>query len=616
MADIANIPGPDDSGNIPGSGSLVGAAADWDITKVRYFLIDYDGGNDNFQGYIDAAAGSTLTPTNVAFKTIEKFHQVFPRYGNGRVAVVLIKNRSAGATYLKQDAVTEDGFDFTGVTGYRRFYKRGSTDLTNSASDRITCGAITALAGPGGSGEWTCAAGATTSVFSVSSGTLTAEPGIVGYRVRFTGNITAGLANVCAFISANTSSAITVGTNITAPATGDTFFIEGPGVRIASYQEIDSMSVRSAFGSSNGSNFINQTAGLCVTGSGSSMFGVGANENAGYVFCEQNTATTNIVLVNRGGRVNFLETYFDEANTSRTVGGNRFNCGVSLNLNERVIFGSSACVHATAPVTLVGFDTITAGNGGSYFANSPQVQGGASSSTCDFGNVGASTVRRTRIVGGSGLGAFVKSMWIRGVDFTNQTGACIKLGNSTSSVQDMSEVRIDDVVGSSGNTDVGVDVSNARGAQVVVGTVAAVTVTGSSGDIRVAGPTVITHADLANACAVDKNRNTVMGSAGMSSKGADVASAGTLAILNGDFFFITGTTNIDYINVGYRPPGATLTLKFGASLTLNHNTGTVPAGAAALFLDGSANVSATANDMIDFKYDGTLWRQRSRILGV
>lgn len=102
------------------------------------------------------------------------------------------------------------------------------------------------------------------------------------------------------------------------------------------------------------------------------------------------------------------------------------------------------------------------------------------------------------------------------------------------------------------------------------------------------------------------------------SKGASVASAATITLGNdGNAFAITGTTAIDYITITGWDPGAIITLLFSTSVTLNHNTGAPVAGtSAALLCFGAGNVSATANDAIQFIYDGTTWRQLAPIAAI
>lgn len=101
------------------------------------------------------------------------------------------------------------------------------------------------------------------------------------------------------------------------------------------------------------------------------------------------------------------------------------------------------------------------------------------------------------------------------------------------------------------------------------------------------------------------------------SKGANVASAGTLTLgSDGNVFAITGTTAIDYITKTGWQAGSVIILLFSTSVTLNHNTGSVPATAQALLCFGAANVSATANDCLMFVNDGTTWRQMAPIAAI
>jgi hypothetical protein len=96
-------------------------------------------------------------------------------------------------------------------------------------------------------------------------------------------------------------------------------------------------------------------------------------------------------------------------------------------------------------------------------------------------------------------------------------------------------------------------------------------------------------------------------------KGSDVASAGTLTLgAGGNSFDITGTTTINYITTTGWQTGSFVILQFDASVTVAHNTGSVPGSTAALLLSGAANFSATAGDTLMLWYDGTNWREVSR----
>lgn len=92
--------------------------------------------------------------------------------------------------------------------------------------------------------------------------------------------------------------------------------------------------------------------------------------------------------------------------------------------------------------------------------------------------------------------------------------------------------------------------------------------------------------------------------------GANVAS-GTTITLGGDgnAFPITGTTTINHITTTDWQSGSLVTLFFSTAVTVTHNAGAPPGGTAPILLAGAANFSATANDTLTLRYDGTSWRQ-------
>jgi hypothetical protein len=126
------------------SGSTPGA--DWDITKVRYFIVDGDLGNDANLGYIDALPGTNLSATapGVAIATFTQLMRIVPSLGNGRHAEVVIKRRAGGALY---GAGLGDTLKLPNY-GYQTFLIRGTdtnatagcTAWDNTAADRIFSG--------------------------------------------------------------------------------------------------------------------------------------------------------------------------------------------------------------------------------------------------------------------------------------------------------------------------------------------------------------------------------------------------------------------------------------------------------------------------------------------
>jgi len=98
-------------------------------------------------------------------------------------------------------------------------------------------------------------------------------------------------------------------------------------------------------------------------------------------------------------------------------------------------------------------------------------------------------------------------------------------------------------------------------------------------------------------------------------QGAVVASAGTVTLGDdGNVFHISGTTTINYLTTTRWTAGDIIVLIFDASVTVAHNTGTVPANTAPLLLAGAGNLSATAGDTLTLVYDGTAsaWRELAR----
>lgn len=97
-------------------------------------------------------------------------------------------------------------------------------------------------------------------------------------------------------------------------------------------------------------------------------------------------------------------------------------------------------------------------------------------------------------------------------------------------------------------------------------------------------------------------------------KGSDIVSAGTITLTQGNLVVITGTTTINYITTTGWKPGSMICLEFIAGpITLNHNTSSVPANTAALFLNSNSNFSFKAGSVLTVIYDGTYWREIARM---
>lgn len=478
------------------SDAVVGTVlqASWTSTLIRYFLLDYDGGNDSQPGYVDAAAGATLSPSGLAIKTFQRLFQILPALGAGRKFKVLVKNRANGATYLEQNGVTEATPDFSRLAGYNAGFVWGSSDLTNDSTDRVKAGFIAAQAGPGGSGQWTATTGGTSTVFSIASGALNTGEALTGCRVRW---LTGSLAGQCQMINTNTSTQITVGSPFTtSPSNGDTFMIEQPGVRVSTFSEnatfpITIVGVASTAATA-GSFTVMGPAQITIagcettstTGSAAQAL-IGASPVVSVASAAANEAGTSVAL-GMGLRVNGNYTFRDIAFLThadfcctQTAGGvlNKF-----LRIDTGTIFGAGS----------VSLDT-GSGNGrlgmqfvGASVAGNPSVP---------VVTIGSASGIRTRMKAGSrlqGVNAAFKS-----ISFESPASSPIAYVSGGASAA----ISVDDCIGTA-TAGFGVDISAMQGGIAMIGQLAANTVTGASGDVRLpTGPfqatVTVTHSEIA-----------------------------------------------------------------------------------------------------------------------
>jgi len=92
-------------------------------------------------------------------------------------------------------------------------------------------------------------------------------------------------------------------------------------------------------------------------------------------------------------------------------------------------------------------------------------------------------------------------------------------------------------------------------------------------------------------------------------QGSDVASAADITLGEGNYFDITGTTQIDTMVATNWAPGSVVHLQFDANVTVKHAT----AGGGAQFqLSAAGDFAATAGDTLSLVYDGTYWRELAR----
>lgn len=493
--------------------------AQWDPTLCRYYLVDYDGGSDANTGFVDAAAGATIVPTGLALKTTERLFNILPRIGNGRTLKILIKNRAAGANYLQQDGVTLSNFSTAGLTGYALIVVSGSSDLTNSTADQVSAGAVQGAAGPGGGGVWTSGAGATTTSLTVSAGTIPAEPGVIGMRVRFTGNITGALANAVANISASTGTTLTFGAALgTSPASGDTFTIEVPGVRFNHIRLESAIPEAVAAGiTMPGLTGV----GLAATAAVDAAFFVCAPAGAQVSFCEAtdtDIAKSQLVVVNTSF-AQVSRVYSNEAGASvitsigaRSRGRFLFQDCATINVDAFAAVGAGGSTRTVFLRCQLG----SFGTFGSYL--------GSPSRFTNMGAIGATTNPAMNIGGGRLATANAKLRSVGSMSFINFVGAIggcdIVSAGAAGALSFLSAgtayyTTIDAVSGSTGNTLCGIDLRGCQTCNIALGTAVANTVTGTSGDVEMIGGVFVPHATFTTVSITESGNNTVSGSGGI-----------------------------------------------------------------------------------------------------
>lgn len=456
-------------------------------TNVRFFCVDYGSGSDKRRGYVDAAAGSTLTTcSTVAVKTLKKVRELIPPHGNGRSAVVLIKPRTSGATYRNAGDTADEGLDLTGISGYAYFGVRGS-DLTNSTTDRTFLGAMVAVSGPGTGGLYTLAGAPTVQTFSIAAGSLGATDTSVGYRWRFdTATTTAALRGIGCFVSVNSTTAATCGIDLPAtPVAGgtpDTGYLERPGLRVATlkvpvYQDVN-------------------LAGIAVTSSAYNAFDFSTAAYVHASFLESTATTSNASMVAYppySGVISVSRSYSDEAGTARTSGCGMRSGGIFEVSALWAFISSSAFLNTSGTGSVLDAVGALIGDGGSYFAGGMEL---AAHSGEQYAQVASATANRAARVIGNPL--TLHGSWkVSKVQVSSSPTSGIILGTS---FQPQVRVSLATVTGTS-NTTFGIDGAATTGAQITIASDC--TITGASGDLKLAGPATATIADLSLSNVVD-----------------------------------------------------------------------------------------------------------------
>jgi hypothetical protein len=478
--------------------------ADWTagLASPRYFAVDSAAGSNSNLGYSDtsmAAAGA------LAVQTLAQLRLIVPTIGAGRTLVIAIKGTFA------EDLVLQ-------LQGYARILVRATADFVNTATEKVVCGGTTKLAGPNGNGSFSVIAGATTTLFTTSGAvTLTAEPALLGKRVRFA---TGALAGVCCTIEKNTGTAITPDATLAgAPALGDTFFIEEPGVTVQ--RVVIEGTGSSESGTSTATTSIS-IAGIASTSTSADAWSVcGPHTVFEAAFCEQRGSSGHHSAVS-ASRVPCRSSCDAPTLTKgarrapHVEAGSKGRSSSGGDLRDLVILVAGA-VGWSRPVSSCASSShrysraAAHGHRCSYrtVGGLATTAGGSNTVFSAVGNNGSSTLCRARI-NNAGITVQQSSRGPSVASKLSTSGA-----NAAVVMQGLGcALAVDDLIGSTGNTGVVVDLSTGIGNQVALGTVTAITAIASGGDINLAGGAVATFAGLATTNVIDSAGNNVQGSGG------------------------------------------------------------------------------------------------------
>lgn len=511
--------------------TLVGSPLIATWTGTRFFAVDYDAGSDANLGYSDV---DLATAGTVAIKTLERLREILPRHGRGQKAVIAVAARAGGAVYRNVADTADDELRLMGIVGYSQLLVRGTgtvatagaTKFANDAADKIALGAQI-FAGTNAAGYNPVAPLSTSVITCQLNGggapALAAEPSLIGKRIRFdSATTTVALRNICRMIWANTTDTITVESNLPAtPATGDIFYIEEPAV------SVDRIQVHAFQGSQQARLPSFAFNGLTIAG-----FRM-PNTTAGFVpfaarsidagfqvsFCDAYTPGFSSCTWGHIAAPTVSATYTDETETSRAVG-----VGMSCNAWGGTITNTASLVMSACACRAGRWQILNVTGGLNVGAGSAFLGAGLLFQNCrgsggtqntiggnTVGNAASSTIRRLRLTGGFStacLSITNSDVFLRGIDIQNVGAISMIEQRGVNTI-----LVINDVVGSTGNTGVGLDLSLSRDTRALMGQLNANTFTATAGqDIQLAGSVFHVHADYALTDLMDRFGNKVQGS--------------------------------------------------------------------------------------------------------
>lgn len=471
-------------------------AATWNITRPRIYAVDGVNGNDAFAGFADPASSSSAdyaiacaAAGLVAKKTIAGLAAIFPRLGAGRLVEVVI----AAGTYVDGlevllDGVTGYAFGSPEIRGTVTNATAGAVAFAGTTADVTMAGGVT-VTGLNAAGYNPTGAPTTSVIQCLKVGgaapAFGAEPAVpMGFRIRFdSATATVALRNQCRSVSlVSGTDTLALQTVLPAvPVAGDVFYLEQPGVVVPAF------TTPSILGAPPNTSLGIQFVGIRWTGN--SAF---ADIRARFTFCGASNLFAN--GTQGGGTViTVAQTYTHPVIGFLTIGGGLRNenaaGGVSAFSNLQAVFAGLVCV---GPITFGGIAGMTNIQWGAGCAARNMIvancalgstEGTVATTTATAPNLGTTaTVGIPRLFGnGSVVPLLIDGCALRlGTMVIVNAGAvpCIKFAG-------INKVIFSGIVsGTTGNTDVGMDLQNAVLSTIEFRASLLPTVVGSAGEIR------------------------------------------------------------------------------------------------------------------------------------
>jgi hypothetical protein len=461
----------------------------------RVFLVDGVNGSDANAGFLDSPVAFPLSGATVAAtakKTLAGLAACFPLDLQGRIFELIIATGTYADGLQAFMATLANVPSGCLIRGTVTNATAGSTAFAGNIADALMAGYVTAT-GMNAAGYNPTGAPTNQVVQCLQVGggapAFAAEPARpLGVRIRFdSATTTVALRNVCRQVQQVTGTdTLTINAFETTqklpavPVAADVFYIEEPGVIVpastiandsGSGQELQLVGIKSS-------------AGLTFRFGGFLLVGVGASALTG-TECRSLTPSTGYTHPSLGAVV--------------SGGGGRIEGAANYSL----------CVMDLSSLVVVGRATLNncqqANFNNSFVVGAGLVYNGNRALSAQSTGIGVTVVilPTARVIGPvsggteGGVNLRDTAMQIDQLSITNAGAApALRLESQVYLFLVGTPPGVSPISGSAGNTDVGLDLTFARGSVVVIDPSVAPTLTGSAGDVRLAGNIIISWAAL------------------------------------------------------------------------------------------------------------------------